>query len=42
LLHRIRRGTLLPRRPADDRRRRHQRDPAQRHRQPTRGPQYCL
>ena len=32
LLHRVRRRTLLPRRPADDRRRGHQRDPAQRHR----------
>jgi hypothetical protein len=32
LLHRVRRGALLPRRPADDRRRGHQRDPAQRHR----------
>ncbi len=29
-----RRGALLPRRPADDRRRGHQRDPAQRHRCP--------
>ena len=32
LLHRVRRRALLPRRPADDRRRGHQRDPAQRHR----------
>ena len=34
LLHRVRRGALLPRRPPDDRRRGHQRDPAQRHRPP--------
>ena len=32
VLHRVRRGALLPRRAADDRRRGHQRDPAQRHR----------
>ena len=34
LLDRVRRGALLPRRAADDRRRGHQRDPAQRHRPP--------
>ena len=34
LLHRVRRRALLPRRAADDRRRGHQRDPAQRHRRP--------
>ena len=36
LLDRVRRRALLPRRPADDRRRGHQRDPAQRHRPATR------
>src|SRR5699024_8488482 len=36
LLYRVRRRTLLPRRPADDRRRGHQRDPTQRHRGTTR------
>lgn len=36
LLHRIRRRTVLPRRTADDRRRGHQRDPAERHRQAAR------
>ena len=34
LLHRVRRRALLPGRAADDRRRGHQRDPAQRHRAP--------
>ena len=42
LFHRIRRRTLLPGRPADDRRRGHQRDPAQRHRQPARFPRRHL
>src|SRR5690348_11018290 len=36
LLHRVRRGALLPGRAADDRGRGHQRDPAQRHRPPAR------
>ena len=39
LLHRVRRRALLPRRTADDRRRRHQRSPPQRHRQADHRPQ---
>ena len=42
LLHRVRRRALLPRRPADDRRRGHQRDPAQRDRRAVGGPRRDL
>ena len=42
LLHRVRRGALLPGRAADDRRRGHQRDPAQRHRRAAGRPRRAL